>query len=124
MSPGTACGRRAQAADDIGDFGLLLGEARGDRDRVIAPHDRAEIARGGELVMKASVGHQIGLPMARLAIDDPGQIDPGLSDQIATEFDEEVRISHRIGQSCKALLQRGADTGRIDRRIAGEIGDP
>jgi hypothetical protein len=67
--------RRAQAADDA-DLLLRLGaEAAGDRHRIVATDDLAEIARSGELVMHAAVGDEEGLAVALLAIEDPGEID-------------------------------------------------
>src|SRR5690606_19934159 len=50
--------RRAQAADDIRLFDRLRTVPAGDRRRVIAPHDSAEVARSGELVVQAAVGDQ------------------------------------------------------------------
>ena len=88
--------RRAQAPDD-GDFLFgWLSEPVCDRDRVISPHDRPEIAARGKLVMQSPVNDQEGLAMAFFAIYDPRQIHARLTDQPAAKFDSKMTFYQYI----------------------------
>ena len=115
--------RRAQAADDRRPPPRRAAEAVGDRDRIIAANDLAEIARRGELVVHAAVGDQEGLAVARLAIEDPGQIDPGLADQPATELDRKFRIFKNLMRGALACAERAPTALDVERLLAVEIGN-
>ena len=94
----------------------------GDRQRIIAPDDGAEIAAGRQLVMQPAVEDQEGLAAAVLAIDDARQIDPGLRDQPAAKLDGEAAVGQDRRARSERLFQRLPDRFDRQRLVPGEIG--
>src|SRR6185369_3420963 len=120
---GQSVERRAQTADNAG---LLLHrriEPGGDRHGIIAPHDRSEIARGGELVVHAAINDEEHLAMADFPVDHRGEVNPRFANQIATEFKAKIGVRQFYGKIVHALRQGCADGCEIEGRVAWEIGN-
>ena len=86
-----------------------------DRDRVVAADDLAEVARGGELVVHAAVDDQEGLAAGHLAVDDPGDVDAGLADDVAAELEQDPRVREGRTYAGGASAPRGASDQRRGR---------
>lgn len=89
--------RRTQATDDTG---LLDGcgiKAIGDGNRIVPPDDRAKVTRRRQLMVQAAIDDQEYLAVAYFPVDDAGEIDPRLSNQIAPKLDAEPGLGQMVG---------------------------
>ncbi len=106
--------------DDVTVSSARSGIAVRDRDRIVAAHDRAEIARGREMVVEPAIDDEEGLAAALLPVDHPREIHACFADQPAPQLDREVRIGELPSSSRR---QRRADRLDVERHVAGEIGN-
>src|SRR5262245_51660975 len=83
--------RSAERTDDGSDFAFRADDAIGDDDRIVLADDLSEIAGGRQMVMQPAVGNQKDLPARNLAIENSAHVEPRLLNQIAAEFDDQMR---------------------------------
>ena len=74
-------------------------------------------------MVQAAIGDQIGTPARDLAVDDPAEIDPGLADEIAPKFHDQLGVTQARTESRDTLREIGGDRGQIERLLTREIGD-
>src|SRR3546814_2202521 len=84
-----------------------LAHTVGDRDRIVAADDGAEISRGGELMVQPAIDDEEGLAVADLAIDDARQIHARLGHQPPTQLDREpaLRRSEEHTSELQSLMR-------------------
>ena len=71
-------------------------------DRIVLADHLAEVAGRREMMVQAAVGDEEDLAARDLAVDDAADVDAGFADQVAAEFDDELRA----GQSRRRALRR------------------
>lgn len=112
--------RGAQAADNRHGFQARAVPACVG-DRIVAPDDGAEIARGRQLVVKAAVGDEEGLAAGLLAIDDAAQVDAAVGDQPAPELEREARPGERrVGRLARMSARPAPSRSRSSARSPGK----
>src|SRR6266511_2364023 len=117
--------RGAQAADHGRLLADLVVHPVADGDRVVPPDHLAEVTRRGELVMQPTVDDEEGPPAGLLAIDDPGDVDPGLADDVPAQLDDDPCVGQvRPDGGGEQVGQVGPDGGQVDRGVAVEVRDP
>ena len=76
------------------------------------------------MVVQAAVGDQEHLAPRHLAVDDARHVDAGLADQVAAQFDDQLRLAAvRCFAASTTLREVGGDRGEIERLLAGEVGN-
>ena len=103
--------RGAETADNRRFLLRCTVDASGDCHRIIAAHHGSKVAGCGQLVVKTAVCHEKNLTMADLPVNDPCQINPCFSNEIAAEFNAESGFLEAIGQRREAFGQRLPDPG-------------
>ncbi len=68
-----------------------------DDDRVVLADHLAEVAGGGQVVVQAAVGDQVGPAARDLLVDDPADVDARLADQIAPELHDDFGVAEAQG---------------------------
>ena len=115
--------RRAQRAGDRRRFALGRIHAVADDDRVVLADDLTKVAGSRQMVVQAAVGDEEELSVREFTVDDPGDVETGLADEIASEFDDEFRA----GKIARGLLREFpeicGDGRQIERLFAGKIGN-
>ena len=118
--PAACTGTRRRCCVSVGS----PGSRAADRDRVVALDDLAEVARRGELVVHPAVDDEERGAARLLAVDDAGDVDAGLADEVAPELDDDARLRqqrpHRAGHE---VLEVRADRGEVQRRVALVVRD-
>ena len=108
------------------DGGLTLTGSHpvADGDRVVLADDLAEVAGRGQMMIQPAIDHQKRLSAGNLAVDDPGDVNSRFADQIAAQFDDQLRCWHlgrgALGQAGKIL----ADRREIEPVFSREVGNP
>ena len=87
--------RGAQGADDAGHLGLIGVHPRAHGNRIILADHLAEIAGRREAMVQAAVDDQEHTAALNLAVDDAADVDAGLADEIAPEFDGQPGLGER-----------------------------
>src|SRR5215207_10482703 len=115
--------RRAEAA---GDRNVLLDWSTKSVSHgywVVTAQQLAEIARGREHVLKATIRDQESLAAALLAVDNARQIDARLADEPAAKLDRKLRLRKCLRPFCQSPGERCSDGFDVQRPVAGEIRD-
>ena len=72
-------------------------------------------------MVQPPVGDEEHLPVAFLAIDDPRQVNPRLTDEVAAELDRELGAGEFVGKVLEALGQRPTDRRDVERPIYEQL---
>ena len=81
--------RCAQGSDDRRNLAFIGRQPIANGHRIVLAKHLAEVARRREMMIETAVGHQKYLSARDLPVDDPGDVDAGLADQIAAELDDQ-----------------------------------
>ena len=80
---------RAERADYGGQLPGTTGHPIADQYRIVLAQHLAKVARCRQVLVQTSIGHQEDATARHLAIDNPGDIDARLADQIAAQFNDQ-----------------------------------
>src|SRR5215470_2481207 len=115
---------RAQGANHGRGFPRTAKNPRAIAHRVVLAYHLAEVARCGKVVVQPAVDNQEHLSPRYLAIDYTRDENTGLTDEIATEFDDELDITKLAPRTLRELFEVLADWMKVEGSFAREVRNP
>ena len=96
----------------------FFAKAVADCDRIVSPDHLPKVAGCGELVMQAAVDHQVLTSPRLLAIDDAGDVNAALADNVPAELDHHSCVG-QVWLDCGPI-----SSARLARWRADPAADP